>query len=136
MSGVLLTQNACDLQPRVLSFPDTVGEFISARYPALLADPNTNPEIYNSAATDYGVYASPNLYGVESDDDYVVYASVDDYIIPPQSEMNVASLYGQEIITDSSVSHDDYLTVPTYSEPKQTVPESENVITYPLTVQL
>ena len=129
LSGVLLTQNACDLQPRVLSFPDTVGEFISARYPALLADPNTNPEIYNSAATDYGVYASPNLYGVESDDDYVVYASVDDYIIPPQSEMNVASLYGQEIITDSSVSHDDYLTVPTYSEPKQTVPESENVIT-------
>ena len=82
LSGVLLTQNACDLQPRVMSFPDTVGEFISARYPALLADPYASPEIYNSAASDYGVYASPNLYGTESGDDYVIYASVNDYIVP------------------------------------------------------
>ena len=53
----------CDLQPKIMSLPDSVGEFISARYPALLADPETQPEIYNSAAIDYGVYASPQLYG-------------------------------------------------------------------------
>lgn len=70
--GVLLTQTACDLQPKVLSLPDSVGEFISARYPALLADPDKYPEIYNSAATDYGVYASPELYGTSPSDDYVV----------------------------------------------------------------
>ena len=50
---------ACDLQPKITALPDTVGDFITARYPALLADPNTQPEIYNSAATDYGVYAAP-----------------------------------------------------------------------------
>ena len=73
----------CDLQPKILTLPDSVGDFISARYPALLADPNVNPEIYASAATDYGIYASPNLYGTDasSSDDYVMYASVDDYIM-------------------------------------------------------
>ena len=124
---MLLTQSACDLQPRVVSLPDTVGEFISARYPALLADPNTDPEIYNSAATDYGVYASPNLYGGESNDDYVIYASVDDYIVPPQSETNVSTLYGQEIVTDLPT--DDYLSVPAYAQQQQSVPDSENVVT-------
>lgn len=118
LSGVLLTQNACDLQPRVMSFPDTVGEFISARYPALLADPYANPEIYNSAATDYGVYASPTLYGTETNDDYVEYASVNDYVVPPQSAENVAALYGQEIVADETP--DDYISVPKYaSEEKQ-----------------
>ena len=77
---------ACDLQPKIKSLPDTVGEFITARYPTLLADPTTQPEIYNSAATDYGVYASPELYGSSSVDDYVLYSSVDDYIVPPQPE--------------------------------------------------
>ena len=47
--GVLLTQSACDLQPRIVSLPDSVGEFISERYPAMLADPDKFPEIYNSA---------------------------------------------------------------------------------------
>ena len=76
---------ACDLQPKITALPDTVGEFITARYPALLADPTTQPEIYNSAATDYGVYAAPELYGTGvTTDDYVLYASVDDYIVPPE----------------------------------------------------
>ena len=109
--GVLLTQSACDLQPKVVSFPDTVGDFISARYPALLADPNTNPEIYNSAASDYGVYASPELYGTVSDDDYVVYASVDDYTMPSQNES--VALYGQDIAVENTTA-DDYLQVPMY----------------------
>ena len=76
---------ACDLQPKITALPDTVGEFITARYPALLADPTTQPEIYNSAATDYGVYAAPELYGTgTTTDDYVLYSSVDDYIVPPE----------------------------------------------------
>ena len=75
---------ACDLQPKIVALPDTVGEFITSRYPALLADPTTQPEIYNSAATDYGVYAAPELYGTGvTTDDYVLYSSVDDYIVPP-----------------------------------------------------
>lgn len=101
--------SACDLQPKILSLPDSVGEFINARYPALLADPNTQPEIYNSAATDYGMYASPNLYGTyDAGSDYVTYASVNDYIVPPSVE-EVAVGTGAEI-----VSADDYLSVPMY----------------------
>lgn len=74
----------CDLHPRIVALPDSVGDFISDRYPALLADPVEQADIYNSAATDYGVYASPELYGTYArTDDYVMYASVDDYIIPP-----------------------------------------------------
>lgn len=96
LSGVLLTQTACDLQPRILSLPDSVGDFISARYPALLADPNTHPEIYNSAATDYGIYASPELYGTDGADDYVIYASVDDYVVPFQDpDVGAEFMYGQ-----------------------------------------
>lgn len=101
-TGLILTQTACDLQPKVLSLPDSVGDFISARYPALLADPNTNPEIYYSAASDYGVYASPDLYGTDTNDDYVMYASVNDYIVPPQDAQSEA-IYGSEIVHDESV---------------------------------
>ncbi len=118
LSVVLMTQTACDLQPKIMSLPDSVGDFISARYPALLADPNTHPEIYNSAATDYGLYASPELYGGETSDDYVIYASVDDYIIP-QQDSSVDSggeiMYGQYY----QETKDDYLVVPEYGKPEQ-----------------
>ena len=77
---------ACDLQPKIASIPDSVGMFIEDRYPALLADPETQPEIYNSAVTDYGVYASPELYGSSNIDDYVLYASVDDYVLLPEED--------------------------------------------------
>lgn len=129
----------CDLQPKIVSLPDTVGEFITARYPALLADPNTQPEIYNSAASDYGVYASPELYGSVGTDDYVMYASVDDYIVPPQGgadDVSAAALYGEPVIADNTVTiapapddvaggdtsgaemaTDDYLNVPEYHAP-------------------
>ena len=88
---------ACDLQPKITALPDTVGEFITARYPALLADPTTQPEIYNSAATDYGVYAAPELYGTGvTTDDYVLYSSVDDYIVPPD-ELPAPSVVTPEV---------------------------------------
>jgi murein DD-endopeptidase MepM/ murein hydrolase activator NlpD len=105
---------ACDLQPKIVSLPDTVGDFISQRYPALLADPNTHPEIYNSAVSDYGVYASPDLYGSPENQDYVLYASVDDYIIPPQmTDATIGSdiMYGQ---LDSEKTGD-VLNVPVYA---------------------
>ena len=112
-----MTQTACDLQPKIMSLPDSVGDFISARYPALLADPNTHPEIYNSAATDYGLYASPELYGGETSDDYVIYASVDDYVAPSQ-DSSVDSggeiMYGQYY----QETKDDYLVVPEYGKPE------------------
>ncbi len=89
-----MTISGCDLQPKIVSLPDSVGDFISTRYPALLADPDTQPEIYNSAATDYGMYASPELYGTDSTyDDYVLYASINDYIVPPQT-YDMSVVYG------------------------------------------
>ena len=78
---------ACDLQPKITSIPDNIGMFIENRYPALLADPESQPEIYNAAVTDYGVYASPELYGSENIDDYVLYASVDDYVLVPEKDV-------------------------------------------------
>ena len=109
---------ACDLQPKILALPDTVGEFISARYPALLADPETQPEIYNAASIDYGVYASPNLYGSVDGADYVEYASVNDYIVPPSA----TSMYGDTPrdvdagapIVTADAGDADYLRVPMY----------------------
>lgn len=129
---------ACDLQPKILALPDTVGEFIASRYPALLADPETQPEIYNAASTDYGVYASPNLYGSVENADYVEYASVDDYIVPP----SVTSLYGdvptqdavdagEPIIADGIIGADtqtdgyDFLRVPMYGGTKTVQTTSE-----------
>lgn len=120
-AGVLLTQTGCDLQPKVLSLPDSVGDFISARYPALLADPDKYPEIYNSAATDYGVYAAPELYGTDTTNDYVMYASIDDYIVPPQitsvdmgAEIADEKAQQEEEIAVATV--DDYILVPMYGD--------------------
>lgn len=128
--GVLFTQTACDLQPKISSLPDSVGDFISDRYPALLADPYAQPEIYNSAVTDYGVYASPELYGTETTDDYVMYASVDDYIVPPQDEEQSVDT-GEEILatqgTETVVPTDDYLVVPMYGN--ENVHVSEKIVT-------
>ena len=77
--AIVFAISGCDLQPKIVSLPDSVGDFISTRYPALLADPDTEAEIYNSAATDYGMYASPELYGTDSTyNDYVLYASIND----------------------------------------------------------
>ena len=117
---------ACDLQPKIAALPDTVGDFISSRYPTLLADPASQPEIYNSAANDYGVYASPELYGSSDVDDYVLYSSVDDYIVPPQpqeevEEVAVENVSGDDTNTQEFVS-DDVLVVP---EHRQVEPESK-----------
>lgn len=122
----------CDLQPKIVTLPDTVGDFISARYPALLADPNTNPEIYASAATDYGIYASPNLYGTETalSSDYVTYASVDDYIIPPQTQEEQKSEPAVVVAeTESPTDSDDYLRVPMYGGSSDVVqPEISEIV--------
>jgi len=138
-----LVLQGCDLQPKIMSLPDSVGEFISTRYPALLADPDNQPEIYNSAASDYGVYASPELYGAVTADDYVLYASVSDYIIPPQSDdvttgapiadasADVAFTDDVIIVNDNvdaspDVPTDDYLMVPMYGTLSADVPNSTN----------
>ena len=126
---------ACDLQPKITALPDTVGEFITARYPALLADPTTQPEIYNSAATDYGVYVAPELYGTgATTDDYVLYSSVDDYIVPPD-ELPAPSVITPEVkeetpepetpnVDDTLVVGDRVIQEPVKEEPK-TEPETE-----------
>ncbi len=105
---------ACDLQPRIASIPDNIGMFIEDRYPALLADPYEQPEIYNSAVTDYGVYASPELYGSANINDYVLYASVDDYVLVPEKEEDVKK---SEQKIEQEIA-DDYLIVPLYGTPE------------------
>ena len=110
---------ACDLQPKIASIPDNIGMFIQDRYPALLADPYSQPEIYNSAVTDYGVYASPELYGSANVDDYVLYASVDDYVLKPeisdeqkiQDDYIVVPMYGGDTVLDTTTKSDDTIIV-------------------------
>ncbi len=92
---------SCDLQPKIVALPDTVGEFISSRYPTLLADPKTEPEIYNSAVSDYGVYASPDLYGSGAVDEYINYSAVDDYVLPEQMEEAEDAPQEPELIAES-----------------------------------
>lgn len=106
---------ACDLQPKISSIPDSIGMFIEDRYPALLADPYAQPEIYNSAVTDYGVYASPELYGSANINDYVLYASVDDYVLVPENNENEIAKSEQQIEQEIA---DDYLIVPLYGTPE------------------
>lgn len=87
--------------------------FIEDRYPALLADPETQPEIYNSAASDYGVYASPELYGSANVNDYVLYSSVDDYVLKP-TEDEKESFEKSEVKTVEVEEETDYIVVPVY----------------------
>ncbi len=117
-----------------MSLPDSVGEFISDRYPALLADPNSQPEIYNSAASDYGVYASPELYGSVSTADYILYADINDYMFPAQpagvSNEMPASPAASDDVTSVAVAPeiasvpdtptDEYLNIPMYGGMRDT----------------
>ncbi|MBR3510660.1 MAG: LysM peptidoglycan-binding domain-containing M23 family metallopeptidase [Alphaproteobacteria bacterium] len=126
--------SGCDLQPKISSIPDNIGIFIEDRYPALLADPEKQPEIYNSAVTDYGVYASPELYGSAKTDDYVLYASVDDYVLIPENPET------QPVKSDEKIEQEiqeDYLIVPVYggntiidekSEIKPTTKQDEIIV--------
>lgn len=132
VAGVLLLA-ACDLQPKIASIPDYVGEFISARYPALLADPVKEPEIYNSAAGDYGVYASPELYGsLGATDDYVNYAATDDYVFKGEYTDVQAPAQEPEDIPEQEVTAD-ATNEETPQEPIATesaeAPEPEDFIT-------
>ena len=95
--GILLFLAGCDLHPKIISLPDSVGEFISERYPALLADPNTQPEIYNSAVSDYGVYKSSNINESYNTNTNVMYGNIDDSVMPEQEKKS-----------------DNYLVVPMY----------------------
>jgi len=132
--GIVL--NACDLQPKIASIPDSVGMFIEDRYPALLADPETQPEIYNSAATDYGVYASPELYGSSNVNDYVLYASVDDYVLVPTDEENKKSEISE---TKIAKEESEYIIVPMYGGPQSSIiddkPKEDNTKDFVIVVK-
>ena len=82
--GIIAVIAGCDLQPKIASIPDDVGDFISTRYPTLLAEPDS--EIYKTAVADYGVYASATEYGNGdvTEQDYVLYSPADDYTMPAQ----------------------------------------------------
>lgn len=122
---------ACDLQPKISSIPDNIGMFIEDRYPALLADPNAQAEIYDSAVTDYGVYASPELYGSTNIDDYVLYASVDDYVLVPEEAEEPEKITETEPESNMEIVEQDYLLVPVYGgntvlDEEKTEPKKED----------
>lgn len=124
---------SCDLQPKITALPDSVGDFISARYPALLADPDTEPEIYNSAVMDYGIYTSPELYGSDGMDDYVNYVDVGDYVLSGDvddairvqindTDDDVTSMTESGVAESRSDVPDDLLVVPGYVVDELNVP--------------
>ena len=123
----VLIVTGCDLQPRIASIPDSVGEFISERYPTLLAEPDS--DIYKTAVADYGVYASPTVYG-DGDvmaQDYVLYSPVDDYMMPAQ-ETDVDDADAGMPDDDSGYAPDtdvDDLQVPDYVNEKPMVQEKK-----------
>ena len=92
---------ACDLRQYIVDAPNNIGDFIAARYPALLADPNT--EIYEYASVlDYG--GAPGLGGASGVGygdvrDYIMYAPGTDYVMPDQSVLR------QQTISEVSKSY-------------------------------
>ena len=109
-----------DIQPKVVSIPDEIGNFIFNRYPALLADPETEPEIYNSAVMDYETYEDYNsLYGSSNIDDYILYSSINDYNLN-RSELikKKKEEIKQSLVINESDEEDtkDFLTIPDYKK--------------------
>lgn len=109
-----------DIQPKVVSIPDEIGNFIFNRYPALLADPETEPEIYNSAVMDYETYEDYNsLYGSSNIDDYILYSSINDYNLN-RSEVikKKKEEIKQSLVINESDEEDtkDFLTIPDYKK--------------------
>lgn len=103
---------ACDLQPHIVAIPGDVGEFISSRYPTLLAEPDS--DIYKTAVADYGMYASPTLYGNGdiTGQDYVLYSPTDDYMMPAQDTDVDDADVGMPDIESGGTEDDDVVSGP------------------------
>ena len=120
----------CDLQPKIASIPDSVGDFISARYPTLLAEPDS--EIYKTAVADYGVYASPAVYGNGdvTSADYVLYSPADDYLMPAQDtdvpDDDVGMPDEEETDDDTDTENQDIENTPDDAIDDLTVPDYVN----------
>ena len=107
---LLIALCGCDLSRHISDVPNNIGDFIATRYPALLADPNS--EIYEYASVlDYGKGNNAHLYGMPkseapSKDDYILYAPSSDYIHPDQRTMtkqtisDVETDYGTLVIAE------------------------------------
>ena len=104
---------ACDLRQHIVDAPGDIGDFIASRYPALLADPNT--EIYEYASVlDYGspegTYGTSEIehgkiseYIADADRaDYISYEDKDDYIMPVQHQLisDVSKDYGTLVVAE------------------------------------
>ncbi|MDR3208596.1 MAG: M23 family metallopeptidase [Rickettsiales bacterium] len=102
----LLSLSACDLRQKIVDMPGNIGDFIASRYPALLADPDT--EIYEYASVlDYGNSNTADMYGTEDVEygrisDYVSYADSDDYVMPTQTQTisDVSKDYGTLVVAE------------------------------------
>jgi hypothetical protein len=99
---------ACDLRQTIVDAPSDIGGFIASRYPALLADPDT--EIYEYASVlDYGSGNNASMYGFPpaesaSIGDYVSYADSGDYVMPAQTTLqtisDVSKNYGALVVEE------------------------------------
>lgn len=101
----LVLCTSCDLRQKIAEMPNNIGDFIATRYPALLADPKS--EIYEYASVlEYGNENNASLYGrapvpaqqYGSVDDYIIYSSAGDYVLPDQSVMTKQTI--SEVATD------------------------------------
>jgi murein DD-endopeptidase MepM/ murein hydrolase activator NlpD len=103
--------SACDLRQKIIDAPNDIGSFIASRYPALLAEPNT--EIYQYASVlDYGrpdmEYGDVSEYTSYVDKgDYISYADTGDYVLPKQGTLkkqqtisSVSKDYGTLVIAE------------------------------------
>ena len=123
MTSFAMLVASCDLQPKIASIPDSVGDFIYERYPALLADPETEAEIYNSAATDYGIYdATDSFENNATTADYLTYANPDDYIAPSE---DLPSDYVQpmELKETAEIADEPEMDITIDNEPEIVVPD-------------
>lgn len=99
---------SCDLRQRIVDMPNNIGDFIASRYPALLADPDT--EIYEYASVlDYGSDNNASLYGAPPPSieygnigDYVLYSDSGDYQMPVKTQTisDVSKDYGALIVAE------------------------------------
>jgi LysM repeat protein len=98
--------SACDLRQKIVDIPGNIGDFIASRYPALLADPDT--EIYEYASVlDYGNDNTAEMYGAAGMEyggmsDYVSYADSGDYVMPAQTQTisDTSTDYGTLVVAE------------------------------------
>jgi len=88
---------ACDLRQHIIEVPANLGDFIAYRFPALLADPDS--EIYEFASIiDYGMPGSMQFTDIN---EYMMFADLSDYRIEGQVLSSVQREDGDMVVEET-----------------------------------